>query len=249
MSKRKSKGDTPYLDDDFDLVDFNKGSSSKSFGSGGYSGSYGPYKGSSSGYKRCYESHPPLKLPGTELVIYGGSCLHPAVKDADIYIGFDHGMKFTQRSWPWKKGAEFLFEIRDMHAPSDIDEFRKLVAWTKEQLEAGKKVHCGCIGGHGRTGTFLAALVSEYGEKDAIAYVREHYCKKAVESSDQIKFLEKHFGVIPAKGSKSYASGSGFTGGRLGLSKPPESHKSSGKSASVNKVYEPIPGMGSIWGS
>ena len=44
----------------------------------------------------CYQSHPALKLPGTELVIYGGSCISPAVKDADVYIGFDAGMTFTR---------------------------------------------------------------------------------------------------------------------------------------------------------
>ena len=46
----------------------------------------------------CYHSHPPLKLPGTELVIYGGSCISPVVKDADVYIGFDAGMTFTERA-------------------------------------------------------------------------------------------------------------------------------------------------------
>ena len=157
---------------------------------------------------RCYHKHPPLKLPGTELVIYGGSCSTPAVPDADVYIGFDWGMKFTARHWPWRKGAEVLFEINDMSVPKSPKDFKALVAWTKTQLEEGKKVHCGCVGGHGRTGTFLAALCSEFGEKDAIAYVRKNYCASAVESSTQTAFLSEHFGVAPAKGAKS-----GFTPG------------------------------------
>ena len=152
---------------------------------------------------RCYHKHPPLKLPGTELVIYGGSCSSPAVHDADVYIGFDWAMKFTARHWPWRKGNEVLFEINDMCAPKSPKDFKALVAWTKTQLEEGKKVHCGCVGGHGRTGTFLAALCSEFGEKDAIAYVRKNYCEKAVESSSQTQFLAEHFGVAPAKGAKS----------------------------------------------
>jgi len=158
--------------------------------------------------KRCYPSHPALKLPGTELVIYGGSCLHPVVTDADVYIGFDDGMRFTARQWPWRKGHEVLFAIRDMDAPKNPKDFIALVGWTREQLEAGQKVHCGCMGGHGRTGLFLAALCSHFGEKDAITYVRKHYCDKAVESSAQMKFLQEHFGVLEAKGSKSlYSSG------------------------------------------
>jgi len=158
--------------------------------------------------ERCYHKHPALKLPGTELVIYGGSCSSPAVHDADVYIGFDHGMKLTARSWPWRKGDEVLFEITDMSAPKHPADFRALVTWTKIQLEAGRKVHAGCIGGHGRTGTFFAAIVSEFGEKDAIAYVRKHYCDKAVESGAQIAFLKEHFGVIPVQASKT-----GFDGG------------------------------------
>ena len=120
----------------------------------------------------CYESHPPLKLPGTELVIYGGSCLHPKVKDADVYIGFDVGMRRTDRQYPWVAGDEVKFEITDMSIPKDPAGFDKLIDWTKAQMEAGRKVHCGCIGGHGRTGMFLAALCSKFGEKDAISYVR-----------------------------------------------------------------------------
>jgi hypothetical protein len=145
--------------------------------------------------------------------VYGGSCLSPAVFDADVYIGFDHGMKLTAASWPWhadKGPVEVYFPVTDMHAPMDAVEFRNLVEWTAAQIKAGKKVHAGCIGGHGRTGTFFAALVAFMtGETDAITYVRKHYCQKAVESESQIKFLEKHYGVKPVAGSKSrtYSTG------------------------------------------
>ena len=127
---------------------------------------------------RCYHSHKPLKLPGGDLVIYGGSCITPAVKDAGVYIGFDYGMTFSGKQYPWRGSYEFLFEIRDMRAPADAGEFKKLVAWTVEQLQAGKKVHAGCIGGHGRTGTFLSALVATLGEKDATEFVRTHYSRR-----------------------------------------------------------------------
>ena len=90
-----------------------------------------------------------------------------------------------------------------MSVPKSPKDFKALVAWTKTQLEEGKKVHCGCVGGHGRTGTFLAALCSEFGAKDAVTYVRQNYCKNAVESSQQTQFLSEHFGVAPAKGAKT----------------------------------------------
>lgn len=158
--------------------------------------------------EKCTFKHPALVIPGTDLVIHGGSCSHPSVPDADVYIGFDkHSMLHTKRAWPWKKGTEFLFPITDMAAPADAHDFRKLVEWTAGRLQKGEKVHCGCIGGHGRTGTFLAALVKHMGaEEDAIGYVRKHYCEKAVESKAQIDFLKKEWGVKDAKPSKGASS-------------------------------------------
>jgi len=152
--------------------------------------------------QRCYHKHPPLKLPGTKFVIYGGSCSSPIIKDADIYIGLCHTMNQTERRFPWVKGEEIYFPIADMGVPKDVENFKALVTWTKSQIEAGAKVHVGCIGGHGRTGTFLSALVSLYGEKDAICYVRKHYCHKAVECKVQVEFLGLHFGVTKADGYK-----------------------------------------------
>ena len=199
------------------------------------------FKSSFSGGERCYHKHPALKLPGTDFVIYGGSCLSPAIKDADVYIGFDSGMRFTQRHWPWKKGVEVLFEVQDMGVPKNAEEFRKLVGWTKKQVESGVKVHCGCIGGHGRTGMFFAALVSEFDEKDAIAYVRKNYCDRAVESSSQVNFLHDSFGVKKVGGSKS-GSHLGSASSSHGKSMKPSKSKGSG-----GGVFTAIRGNGCIW--
>ncbi|KVR21709.1 hypothetical protein WK13_34795 [Burkholderia ubonensis] len=157
----------------------------------------------------CYHSHPALKIG--EYEVYGGSCNHPAVLDADVYIGFDYGMRLTAASYPWNAGkgpVEVYFPITDMQAPSDPAEFINLVTWAAGQIRAGKKVHAGCIGGHGRTGTFFAALVAHMlGEKDAVTYVRNGYCNRAVETSTQIKFLQTHFGITPVEGSKAHRGG------------------------------------------
>lgn len=168
---------------------------------------------------RCYESHPALKIGDYE--IYGGSCAYPVVKDADIYIGLDHSSRQTTGAYPWNsKRIEIHFPITDMLAPKDAEEFDKMVAWTALQLIAGKKVHVGCIGGHGRTGTFLAALVTHMtGEKDSITYVRKNYCDHAVESESQVKFLTKHYGITKVDGYKegNYFAGKG---GKVGKSAP-----------------------------
>ena len=66
-----------------------------------------------------------------------------------------------------------------------------------------KRVHVGCIGGHGRTGLVLSALVAQMtGMPDPISYVRKHYCTKAVESTEQVTFLTKHFGAAKVEPSK-----------------------------------------------
>lgn len=156
--------------------------------------------------QRCYHTHPALALPGTTHVVYGGSCFDPVVKDADVYVGLDGGMKTTRKAWPWTPGHEVLFPIPDMGVPADAAAFKSLISWLSMELNSGHKVHVGCIGGHGRTGMVLAALVSLRGEKDAITYVRKNYCPKAVESKAQVRFLSEHFGILPAKGAKEYTA-------------------------------------------
>lgn len=187
-------------------------------------------------YRRCYEDHPPMTLPGSSLVIYGGSCLSPAVTDADVYIGFEGTMSVSSKAWPWTPGHEIRFPITDMKPPSNPGQFKKLIEWTLLQLEGGAKVHAGCIGGHGRTGTFLAAIVAVLGEKDAVSYVREHYCKKAVESTTQVAFLTDQFGVKTVMGAKS----SNSKAGKLFTSKPKGS-------TAASEVFDPMLGNGCIW--
>ena len=125
-------------------------------------------------------------------------------------------MQRHYKSYPWEEGESFLYYIQDMAAPKDADSFKMLISWLADQLVAGKKVHIGCIGGHGRTGTVLAALVKFMtGMEDAITYVRENYCHKAVESSEQISFLSREYGIKPAQPTKGdFFGGSGVTSGR-----------------------------------
>ncbi len=157
---------------------------------------------------RCFTTHPPLKI-GDHL-IYGGSCSTPVVTNADVYVGFDTYMKASPMRYPWEPGESFLFPIPDMGIPASLVDFKKLIEWLALQLTANKLVHIGCIGGHGRTGLVLSALVTHMtGEKDSITYVRTNYCKKAVESMSQVKFLMEHFGiseVAAAKGAMSHGS-------------------------------------------
>jgi len=152
---------------------------------------------------RCFESHGPM--PIGDHVIYGGSCIHPTITDADIYVGLDYGMAEHLESYPWCGGEAFKFEIPNMGVPDSALQFSALIDWLHAKLLLGDKIHVGCIGGHGRTGLVLAALVKQLtGQKRAIQYVRKHYCKKAVETTDQIVWLSKNFGIMPAKPRYTY---------------------------------------------
>lgn len=158
-------------------------------------------------YKRCHEDHPTLKILNGEF--RGGACSSPK-PGFDIYVGLDYSMHFYGKHFPWQVAPEthpeheFQFKITDGRAPSDAVEFKAMITWMVSQLELGKKIHVGCIGGHGRTGLVLAALIAEAtGEKDPIQWARDKHCKKAVESTEQVEFLVKHFGAKTAAGSKA----------------------------------------------
>jgi hypothetical protein len=170
-------------------------------------------KGGKQAWHKCYEKHPLLKIIVGENVytISGGTCNFPPPIGTDILIGFDYGMVNTLLDYPWEPGVAVRFMVSDGKAPEDPKQYKKLVAWTAEQILAGKKVHTGCIGGHGRTGMFLAALVKYMtGNENAIGYVRDNYCESAVETTVQVKFLAKYFDIKERSASKEYIYSGGY---------------------------------------
>lgn len=65
-------------------------------------------------------------------------------------------------------------------------------AWERAQ-GAGERVEIACGGGIGRTGTALSclAVLDGLAPRDAVAYVREHYARRAVETPWQRRFVER----------------------------------------------------------
>jgi protein-tyrosine phosphatase len=82
---------------------------------------------------------------------------------------------------------------RDFWLPADRsdadDAFREV--WERASVE---RVEIACRGGYGRTGTALACLAVLDGVPPdlAVAYVRDHYCARAVETPWQRRFVA-HF--------------------------------------------------------
>lgn len=231
---------------------------------GGYGSAYGSTYGTTYGNAilapRCYTTHKPLKIyvDQKEYLIYGGACATPIVKDADIYVGFEHGMQESKQKYPWNAGSSFMFHIVDGSVPSNLEDAKNLIKYLADNLIAGKKIHIGCIGGHGRTGTILAALVTHMtGNLNSIEYVRTNYCAKSVESNTQIDWLHKHWGIEKVAPSKSvYPAGQGQLGfGTMhkssGVSKS-YSNRQSNPNASVGyslvQTVKPVKVKGAIWG-
>ncbi|WP_311201438.1 protein-tyrosine phosphatase family protein, partial [Brevibacterium casei] len=63
-------------------------------------------------------------------------------------------------------------------------------AWTRSQSE---RVGVACLGGRGRTGTALAciAILDGVPPAEAVAFVREHYDPRAVETPWQRRYIER----------------------------------------------------------
>ena len=96
---------------------------------------------------------------------------------------------------------------RDYSVPKSLtlDDWKHVVAEIRERKEA----LVFCMGGHGRTGT-LGAILAIFFQlckpEEGIKYIRENYCKEAVESMEQVKYIEGLFGKQTDREVKSFAS-------------------------------------------
>lgn len=72
-------------------------------------------------------------------------------------------------------------------------------------IQQGETVEVGCMGGHGRTGSFLAILClvatdtnlqRRMSGKAAVQYVRDNHCKLAIENRTQERYVSRIAGMI-----------------------------------------------------
>lgn len=92
----------------------------------------------------------------------------------------DYHQKFTEVLLDWPDYGEVSLPFgfwQDMY---------------KYITENKKRLLVVCTGGHGRTGTALACLLvmSGLNAKDAVEWLRTNYCKDAVETTVQFKYIE-----------------------------------------------------------
>lgn len=158
----------------------------------------------------------PLKfiLQDKPVEVFGGSCHHPTIDDADVYVSLDvaQPVYYWEQPWSEKENKQHVrFPIEDMFIPEDSHDFKSCITYLQSCLKQGKKMHVGCIGGHGRTGMVLSALVQasmadklidKKGNKmSAIDYVRDNYAREAVETVPQMLFLHYSCDIALPKNS------------------------------------------------
>jgi Protein-tyrosine phosphatase len=93
------------------------------------------------------------------------------------------------RDVPWESA---WVRWPDFRLPSDPEALRTALEQVHRRA-ATEQVELACAGGHGRTGTALACLAILDGvpAEDAVAYVREHYDRRAVETPWQRWYVRR----------------------------------------------------------
>jgi hypothetical protein len=139
-----------------------------------------------------------LRLP-SGLLFRGRGLRRPLPADGPLptYGVYLLGGPLPQLAWEarWLRWPDFRL-------PADRTEARTVLtdAWHRARTE---RVEIACAGGRGRTGTALACLAVLDGvpPRDAVAYVRAHYDRHAVETPWQRRYVRRFGQLSDASGA------------------------------------------------
>lgn len=94
----------------------------------------------------------------------------------------------------YRLGPEFLFVDWPDMGVVPLEILDQAVRWATHRMDQGLRLGTGCIGAHGRTGSFLAALLIQRGASasEAIEKVRKDHCKHAIETTSQEEMVSKY---------------------------------------------------------
>lgn len=149
----------------------------------------------------------------------------------------------------------------------EVDQLRAALQWANDRMDNGDRLEVGCIGGHGRTGTFLACLLMDRegcSAKESIQAVRSRYCSRAVETTSQEQLIHEYAGEasqpseaqeITAEHRSDRRSGTGRASSRSQANRTPRGQKTLGNLilAAIRRAIErtqeaskalPLPGEG-----
>jgi hypothetical protein len=129
-----------------------------------------------------------LRLPSGRL-LRGRGLRYPLAPGAPTpsYALYLLGRQPPEVSWEfrWLRWPDFRLPVDRVDARAALSE-----AWERA---AGERVEVACGGGRGRTGTALACLAVLDGvpADEAVAYVRAHYDRRAVETPWQRRYVAR----------------------------------------------------------
>ncbi|NUS30526.1 MAG: protein phosphatase [Streptomyces sp.] len=134
-----------------------------------------------------------LRLPSGRLV-RGRGLRHPLPPGAPVP---SYGLYLLGHRPPPVPWASRWLRWPDFRLPADRADARDALAEVWERA-AGERVEVACGGGRGRTGTALACLAVLDGvpPDEAVAYVRAHYHRGAVETPWQRRYVRR-FRAVP----------------------------------------------------
>jgi Predicted protein-tyrosine phosphatase len=95
--------------------------------------------------------------------------------------------------WIWGtgfRGEIVYYPVTDYDILPD-DVLDRLVDTLLGKMREGKRVALFCVGGHGRTGYVASCVLHMLGTKRPIAYLRDNYSYKAVETMEQQHAVER----------------------------------------------------------
>ena len=112
---------------------------------------------------------------------------------------------YLDPSWFPADGFAYGLSWQDFGLPTVSDHVvLRTARATLAHLSYGETVEVGCLGAHGRTGTFLALLTildsydtpTVYGYRRAITAVRNGHCPSAIETKGQETYLRRMSGAL-----------------------------------------------------
>lgn len=132
--------------------------------------------------------------------------------DVGIYLSPCWAHEFTLASRRWAGPAVgvraelALLTWPDGGPPGALDDSARVLAYGIAAARAGRSVEIGCHGGHGRTGTALAAMLVLEGlhPREAAVRVWDRYCDLAIETPGQLRFLFQLAGVLHRRGKEGF---------------------------------------------
>jgi hypothetical protein len=109
----------------------------------------------------------------------------------DSFPGVDKMFGVCVRSERVKVGNQNVhLPIADFSVPQNDLQVQSALVETFRAVLDGKPVYVGCMGGFGRTGLFLALMAKAAGIPDPVPYVRDTYYPNAVETREQLRYVE-----------------------------------------------------------